>query len=134
MRPLFEELFHTPPPPLPPPPLCASMSLCLFVSMSFYVSLSFSLSLSLPYIQYACLLTYPAAPLSLSYPLPLSFQIRNSLLLRLILGWTNSFILDLAKSTHFYWRVKRKSNCQISQHWKTKLNILCSVCFVFLCK
>jgi hypothetical protein len=44
-----------------------------------------------------CLMTCPLAhPFSLSLslsPLPLSFKIRNSLLLRLIFGGTNFFII-----------------------------------------
>ncbi len=60
-----------------------SMSLCFYVSVS--VSPLF-LSQTQPYLKYDCLLT--------RLPTPLSFQIINSLL-RLIFGWTNSFIIQI---------------------------------------
>jgi hypothetical protein len=73
--------------------------LCLYVSL--FLCLSISVSLSLPSISPKPNLTlnmtawWPShPPLSFSHPLPRSFQIRNSLL-RLIFGWTSSFIIKI---------------------------------------
>jgi hypothetical protein len=61
--------------------------LCLFVSLFLCLFLSLYLCLYLyqtyPYLKHACLLTCPAAPLSL-FP--------DKKFLRLIFGWTNSLI------------------------------------------
>jgi hypothetical protein len=64
--------------------------LCLYVPLflGLYISLYLCLSQTYPNYKYACPLTRPPAP----PPLLLFFKIRKSLLLRLIFGWTNSFI------------------------------------------
>ena len=82
--------------------LLSALFLCPFVSMSLYLSVSLSLpsmspkpnlTLNIP----ACWPARPRTPLYLSHPFPrsLSFQIRNSLLLRLIFGWTKSLFNKL---------------------------------------
>ena len=84
--------------------LLSAMSLCLYVPLylCFY-----PLSLSLPNLTLNIRPADPPVHLSLSHPLPLpisphplSFQIRNSLL-RLIFGWTSSFLIYIYISTFF---------------------------------
>ncbi len=73
-----------------------SLFLCLFVSMYLYLSVS-PLYLSIypkANLTFNMLACWSASPPALSHP-PLSFQISNSLLLRLIFGWTNSFIIKM---------------------------------------
>ncbi len=70
--------------------LCISVSpLYLYLYISPKPNLP--VTLNMPACWPACQPARP--PLFLSHPFPLSFQMRNSLLLRLILGWTNSFII-----------------------------------------
>jgi len=76
------------------------LSLCFSVS-SLYLCISTkpNLTLNMPTCWPArlplSLLPPPSLTPSLSYPLPLSFQVSNSLLLRLIFGGTNSFIIQM---------------------------------------
>ena len=80
----------------------ALLGIFIVSSVFLYVSLYLCLyPLSLPNLTLNILPADPPAHLSLSpppsiylTPLPLSFQIRNSLL-RLIFGWTNSFIIQI---------------------------------------
>ncbi len=93
--------------------LCLYVSLFLCLSITQYLCLSpVSLYLSpkpnLTLYLYACLLTCPHVPLS--HPLPLTIQIRNSLLLRVIFGWTNSFITLYRLKILSCWNVEQLNN------------------------
>jgi hypothetical protein len=103
--------------------------------MSLYISIS-TLYLSLPNLTLNILPADPPVHLSLSLslthtpshplplpisPLPLSFQIRNSLL-RLIFGWTSSFIIYIYKRLRPRKKIRNRKKERATETLNLKLN------------